>query len=108
MKSAKHREIARERHEAIKTGTLPEWCASRKATRAAGAETRETAPAPTPVTVCTDSYDAPYTPSPEFTRAYSQVQPEAAVWDDRGYCRWLLPTCSAGSRLAVGRTRPTV
>jgi hypothetical protein len=38
---------------------------------------------------------APYEPSPEFTRAYSQVQPEAVRWESSGAtirATWLLPT----------------
>jgi hypothetical protein len=51
--------------------------------------------------------DEPYVPSPEFTRSYSrQITLEAAVWDDRGYMRWTLETCTAGSRLAANRNRP--
>jgi hypothetical protein len=50
---------------------------------------------------------APSTPqhSAAFDAAYSghPITPEAAVWDDRGYCRWLLPTNSMGSRLSHSR-----
>jgi hypothetical protein len=56
----------------------------------------------------TAAIDAPYTPSPEFTRAYSQAHgPEAAVWsEDSRYMTWTLETCQMGSRLR-NRANPT-
>jgi hypothetical protein len=49
----------------------------------------------------------PYTPSPEFSRAYSrQLTLEAAVWsEDSRYMRWTLDTCNMGSRLSHSRNR---
>jgi hypothetical protein len=44
-----------------------------------------------------------------WDRAYGDrpITPEAAVWDDRGYCRWLPETNKMGSRLAHSRNFPT-
>jgi hypothetical protein len=49
--------------------------------------------------------------SPEreaWDRAYGDrpITPEAAVWDDRGYCRWLPETNKMGSRLSHSRNFP--
>ena len=49
--------------------------------------------------------------SPEreaFDRAYGArpLTPEAAVWDDRGYMRWLPETNNMGSRLSHSRNFP--
>jgi hypothetical protein len=46
----------------------------------------------------------PAAPSP-FDNYEAIKTPEAAYWDDRGYMKWQLETCQAGSRLSHSRNR---
>jgi hypothetical protein len=107
-KSLKHQALSRAHRAAVEAGTLPEFYAKRDADRAAERALRSAQSEaakdrpndrPNPAEPTPANIDVPYVPSAEFQRAYSVPSgPEAAVWDDRGYCRWTLPVCSMGSR----------
>jgi hypothetical protein len=94
--SAKTKALQRSRQEAIANGTLQEWYAQQSAKREA--EKLQSAGRHAEKLLSPDENDGcpsllsqePYTPSPEFQRAYSgpPITPEFAQWDDRGFMRW--------------------
>jgi hypothetical protein len=108
VKSTRHRTIQRDRHEAVKANALPEWYQARR-TNAAIMRAREAAqiasgdpeaPPPPPARA-----SRPATPPPDF--AVRTLEATAWSEEDR-YPRWLLETCSAGSRLRVSHNYPNI